>query len=72
MKKLFAVSALLLSSTLAQAGGYQLQEYSTANMGPVEVNFEKAIMGGTRQPAGQGSYIDFSPKFSYFNEPCSR
>lgn len=33
MKKLFAVSALLLTSTLAQAGGYQLQEYSTANMG---------------------------------------
>ena len=33
MKKIFAVSALLLSSTLAQAGGYQLQEYSTANMG---------------------------------------
>ena len=33
MKKLFAVSALLLSSTLAQAGGYQLQEYSTTNMG---------------------------------------
>jgi long-subunit fatty acid transport protein len=33
MKKLFAVSALLLTSTLAQAGGYQLQEYSTTNMG---------------------------------------
>lgn len=33
MKKLFAVSALLLTSTLAQAGGHQLQEYSTTNMG---------------------------------------
>ena len=33
MKKLLALTALLLTSTLAQAGGYQLQEYSTTNMG---------------------------------------
>lgn len=33
MKKLLTITALLLTSTLAQAGGYQLQEYSTTNMG---------------------------------------
>lgn len=33
MKKLLTLTALLLTSTLAQAGGYQLQEYSTTNMG---------------------------------------
>ncbi len=33
MKKLLTLSALLLTSTLVQAGGYQLQEYSTTNMG---------------------------------------
>ena len=33
MKKLLTLTAILLTSTLAQAGGYQLQEYSTTNMG---------------------------------------
>lgn len=33
MKKLLTLTALLLTSTLAHAGGYQLQEYSTSNMG---------------------------------------
>lgn len=33
MKKLLTLTALLLTSTLAHAGGYQLQEYSTTNMG---------------------------------------